>query len=368
MANLWPYFPMPEIGEELRWQTDILATRTLESRTALRPARRAYLMSYAVDDAKATAMEALYSDGAYGDWLLPIWTEASEASVAAADTVIFCDTDASYTDQALIYKGCGNYVLVDIVAMDAVSITLSAPIGVAFGRVLVCPVTTAYVEVGLALSRPGIRGVNAGSMVFVERVNPAPEATQFEQYLGLDLAAGCLAVAPMASAIQPLFVRISNGAGPVVLEPSREFLNRRFAMTWAFPTAPKRRGFQKWLNYLRGRDRAFWLTGWRSELVLAASIAPADTFVQIKPVLPNIADYIGQNIMIDDGVKSAREITAALVVGLEHRLSIAPLGRAVTTARVSFLRKVRLDSDTVNIAHHRGFSARCELNVVGVPD
>lgn len=363
---LWPYFPLPEIRETLSWRTNVLSTRSLEDRFSLRPARRSYTYEYRLDDKSSGAQNAVYKANAFGDWLVPLWTEASLITIAAADTQAFCETDASYTDMGLIYTGCNKYSLVTIIEVGAGVLTLDAPTSVDYNGALICPVVRAYATNGLAALRTVGGAISRKAITFSERVNAAVEATSYPQHLGLDVVNQCAAGEQLDAVVSPVVVFVDNGAGPIVLEPSRESVIENFTMSVMLETSQKRRAFQKWLNYVRGMDREFWLAGWADDLPMMQTILAADAFVDVAPVFADLSQYAGLHIQIDGGGRDLRTVSHAASSGPNHRLYIASLGRDVVKSRISILRRVRLAVDELELTHHRGVFAKCRFPVVGV--
>lgn len=369
----WPFRPLPDSAEALSWATDVMQSGSSEMRVSLRPARQTLTFAYNLRDPKNARAEGILRAAPRGLFLVPIWAEGTNVgAVSAVAATISVDTSADYRagHLAVVWGGCDDYVIREVASVGAGSITFVSAVGRAFTSARVMPLRRCFMgDGGLRSDRIRERGVSAAAISFVSIDEPPSAATPFAQYLGLDLVTKCGTVESLASSFVPSTAFVDSGLGPIALEALRDPIDARFTMVWRMPGLAKLWERRRWLHLIRGRDRAFWLTDWQRDLTLQAAIGPAATTILVAPVLPRLTDYVGRHIMIDDGTETPRQITAAAQSGLNHQLTIAALGRTVpTSARVSFLRKVRLDSDVVEFAHRQGFFSATRLPLIEVPE
>jgi thiazole synthase ThiGH ThiG subunit len=101
---------------------------------------------------------------------------------------------------------------------------------------------------------------------------------------------------------------------------------------------------------------------------LAAPIGSADTSILVEAIAFAPAELVGVHVMIDDGIASPRLVTAAVAEGQNHRLTVAPLGRSIASAKIRRMRLVRLDSDVVEISHRMGFYSSVRLPLIEVTE
>lgn len=130
------------------------------------------------------------------------------------------------------------------------------------------------------------------------------------------------------------------------------------------------------LYALRGRQRAFWLSTFREDFFLVATIGPTDTSIEVEPVkYPRFVDTqepLGDiAIYLNDGSVFYREITASQELpGGNEQLDISSsLGQSVAPGdvlRISYLVRSRLNSDRVTITHRRPGSVVVTVPVAGV--
>ena len=371
--SVWPFAPLPDSTESLEWDTDVMRSDTSEMRISLRPARQVLAYSYNLRDPRNAKAEGMVRAFPMSEWLVPVWHEGTSlGAVSAVATSLSVDTNADYRADGLvmIWGGCDDYVIRRVASVGTGTITLTEAVGRAFISARAMPAVFSWMtEAGLRSDRIQGSGISSAGVSFLSRETAPDGATPFVQYLGLDLVGKCGTVEPLQASFVPSVAFVDSRLGPVEIERQRTPIDARYTMSWRISGLTKLWERKKWLHLIRGRDRAFWLADWSRDLTLQAPVGAADTSILAAPILPNLESYVGRHILIDDGTETPRQITAAVQDGLNHRLSVASLGRIVpTTARVGFLRKVRLDSDTIELAHRHGFYTSTRLPLIEVPE
>lgn len=369
----WAFRPMPDSSETLSWDTDVMRSDESEMRVSLRPARQTLTYNYNLRDPRNARAEGLVRAFPLSEWLVPVWHEGTSlGAVSAIATTLAVDTNADYRVGAsvMIWGGCDDYVIRQIASVGSGTITLSAAVGQAFTSARIMPAIFAWMtDAGWRSDRIQERGISSASVSFLSREVAPDGVSPFAQYFGLDLVGKCGAVEPLQASFIPSVAFIDSRLGPVEIEPQRTPIDARYTMAWRMRGLEKLWARRLWLHLLRGRDRAFWLADWSKDFTLQAAVGAADTSILVAPILPNLEGYVGRHILIDDGTETPRQITAAVQDGLNHRLSISAIGRTVPpSARVGFLRKVRLDSDTIEFAHRHDFYTAARLPLIEVPE
>lgn len=361
MADLWAFVPLPAIGETLSFATEIAETPEAEYRRSRRPARRRFDYRFGTSG-ELQRMEQMVRRNLTGVWDVPIWTESSKPGpVLSTDTEIAADLNASYTDRALVWGDCDDWVIVEIAAITDV-LELAAPIGQGFENPSVMPVKLGIAPPGLSTARKGYEFFDVG-MAFEIREADEVEGTDLPQYQGLDYVecAGSFSGSSGGSAAW-LFDRSDNQEASVDLIRTTDLFRRRFDATFVMETAAKRRSFALWLNRLRGRDRPFWVPLPAGDMALQEPAATSATSILVEPMFDQVTDYVGRHVSLSFG--QMREITAAAVEGFNVRLTVAALTEDATLP--TLIAKVRLDSDSIDITHQRHFYARTTLTFAEV--
>lgn len=177
--------------------------------------------------------------------------------------------------------------------------------------------------------------------------------TGLPTYLGRDVLADPTVLhQPLRDTIGQTVEMVDNGFGPVVIEPTHAYLQRRSTITFSDYGAARRWSRRRWLHGLRGRQRSFWLPTWGRELVLQADVLAGDDFLIVAPDL-DLTTWVGRHIMFDLPTGGIfRQITAASFDALGHSLSIATLGVDIpANTPVHVLTKMRLDTDRIELEH-----------------
>jgi len=172
---------------------------------------------------------------------------------------------------------------------------------------------------------------------------------------------------PLRDTVGQTVEMVDNGFGPVVIEPTRSYLQRRSTITVSDYGAPTRWSRRRWLHGLRGRQRSFWLPTWGRELVLQADVEAGDDFLVVAPGL-DLTTWINRHIMFELPTGGIfRQITAASFDALGHRLTIVPPGVDVPIGTpVHVLTKMRLNTDRIELEHSATRTAM-SATVIEVP-
>lgn len=352
MPDLWPFQPEGGITEQIDWLTDIRQSPQGEMRDSLAEPRQSLNHSFFWDGEEHAVALGLIEANPVGDWYLPLWTDITTGvDVLATDTVINCDTDGDYVagGYAVIYLDRFTYVVVQIDAVNAGSITLTAQVGSAFTDAVVAPIRTAFSPNGFEFERR-FHDFVVATMRFRIRDTSETAASPFSQYLGLEVITDVsLATSPLAGGIRQTVSIFDNGFGPVHVEPLRDVLENAYAMNFQDETLAARKRRREWLKAVRGRDTPFWLPSRSREMRLASPALSTDTVISIHPIFSDVTQYVGKHLSIAGTIY--REITAAVENGPYHDLTIAAPGQALNDPEICILRKYRFDSDQVEINH-----------------
>lgn len=361
MADLWPLVPLPEIGETLAWLTDIARSDNSEMRHSLSEGRQylAYRFQRSGDFQKA---EALFRSNPLGEWLVPVWHEASKVgAVQPSDTTLSANMDASYGSQALIFGGKDTWQVVDVQSVGA-ELTLTSAVGASYDNPTVAPLRTCIMPAGAGVARQ-TRRHGAIEIEFLAADVYAPSGATYPVHSGLSYL-GCAGAVlrPLSGKVNQPHYTIDNGFGPVNLAPMRSLVDGRYAVSLVFGQRPELMAFRRFLGDVRGRDGAFWVPAWLGRLTLRSGLSSGATSAQIVPVYDDLTVYAGKTALIGD---EFRTISSAVVSGSDHQINFAALTASATSARL--LQRVRMDTDRIEFKHRRGLASAVSFSVIEVP-
>lgn len=378
---LWPFPAAQEITEVLEWRTDVLQARAGEQRIALRPRPREIVTLRHRLDALGMARAAELARAGYvGDWLVPLWHMAAQpmADLVQGMSEIPLDTTVSdfrSEELAGVAVDGGEAAPVSIATVEpdrlvlAEQLILQLPaMAVAARRITVAPIRTGVLTsaVEIARRRQGDGTVTAS---FLLRDAPDLAAPALPTYLGRPVQTDpSLLRGPLTAALRRAVEYVDNGFGPVVLDQVRDVFERGETVTLKAQGVASRNALRRWLWSLRGRQASFWLPTWGRELQLRGAMTAGSVLMRVAPVA-DLGAYVGRAVMLElPGGLRFRTITAAVVDGPDHRLTLSStLGEPVAIGtKVHFLTLVRADADRIEIGHSP-VASEVTLPVVEVP-
>ena len=379
MAEVWPFRPTRDMVETLSWFTNVMRAGTAEMRVSVRESRQGIALRYSTRDRIIGRMVDLLRTSLIEDWLVPVWFEATRATgILAGDTIVTVDP-SNYVagGKVLIWAGTDDWTERDILTVGVGSITLTAAVGTGYAAALVMPLRLAYISSGIEYTKlTNGRGIGSDyGAAHVAQINfefrdegPAGVAPTLT-YDDVPVIKNCGIVTPLAASLTGDINFVDNEAGPVSLQYARTLLSVRYQTNWRMLTAQDRYDARALLRWMNGRDKSFYISNWGQDLKLTAAAVSAATTVRVRPLFPDVFRYVGRVLAITDanGDPIMRVITDASAELGYHQLTVAALGRDIgLDARLSFLRRVRLDTDVVEIGHVQGFVAETTLPLIEV--
>lgn len=344
-----------ELAEAWTFGTSVRSGRVGEYRDAL-GLRETHQLAWAVEPPERLRMELSLRRGfaAGGEFYVPVWSAASWMAdpVVGGQDELEVDGPGEYRvgDLVALVSSDLDYELQFLTGISGSTLQFAASpgLGARAGRFLVAPVATCLLPDGIqfaidfAVQRP--RGEFVRLDPGVEGVNP------FASFEGVPI----LPRAPVLSGTLVAGVGQTSelqesGLGAVGIAAVELYSRGRGTMAFA-SVDEARWEVRGWLRYLRGRDRSFWMPSFVGELPVLQSIG-AVSFDTLN--FAGSADLSGAVIYIVDGdLVVTRRVSGTTVVSGRRRLSYPSIGQALTTgARVSIVRRMRLDTDEVRFEH-----------------
>jgi hypothetical protein len=336
-------------------------------RESLRDGRLVLDYEFWFDDIENAQAESLFRSNITGDWLVPIWSEVTLlAPIAPGATSIPANTSADYREGGLAFlDGPDGY---EVATIDSVGAGLTLDTATTVTVTSCAPLHLAFALSSLG-GRRMFRGLSRRAIRFQVRDNADLADTAFPQFVDIDvLTDPTVIVASIEASVTQAREFIDNGMGLVAVEPTRDVTEARSVIRFIDATPESRWARKRWFHHLRGRDTPFWLPTWADDLMLAETATSAQTFIDVDPLEGEPEDLAGRAIMIEDDTgQMYRTITAAEAASENWRLSVAPLGRDVSEATISFMTRMRLDTDRVEFAVTGAAYMETTAAVVEVP-
>ena len=393
--TLFPHCPQRGFTEGLMWKTDIMESWDGgEQRVRMRKLpRQDFAMSYRMDNQneRATAQNALFG-GPSRTFGVPLFHVARDlgADLSPGATVISVDTTnmdfrSSTTEEDRLVVLWREYNDFEVSVISVGGVTAST-ITINQGLVGSHPAaTTIVMPVQISL----LNDSNAWSVSRNAELQDftcqwlAEEVTDLADLSGLPTHEGTVVFDDpnyiqdvLTETMMAKFRVFDGGVGNFVVAERRLSPEINFAKGFETQNDADSFTLRKRLYGLLGRQKAFYIPTFRKDFVLVNTIGGGDINLDVEPVgytrfNPNTYAPFG-DIMIElnDGTRFFREIVGTVEgVGLPAREELemkTNLGVPVLVSdvkRISFLYKVRLASDRIEIFHgNRGhYSVRIPL-------
>lgn len=397
MPSVWPFVPQLGASETYEYYTDVLKSYSQEQRIRLRADPRLILKyTFLLDDEQYAAAKAIASkENQTGSYKLPVWQEAQKVagSILSSATTINVDTRIyRFIDsEVMVWSDWDNYAVGTISSKTATSITLTAPIGVAFSNAFVVPLKLARTLSGFSTST-GTPNSNMLSATFTCVTNTNyfyPRYDVFDTNDVLDredffehkwpyyegkhaFVNPPFRVSEQSGSLIRAVELIDNGFGPIAVEATQDRLTERFSMDFFYQGNGQRRETVAFLCRYWGKQKAFWLPTFAKDVSLASGTFSSNSLTVLA--LGDASSYVDKRLFIKqlDGTYQFATVTTSVVSGPNYVLTLsdtldAPVSNSVTQS-ISFMRLSRFDTDVLEITTGAGGSGKVTLNSIEVPN
>lgn len=380
---VWPFVPQTKFRERLEWLTDILQPYAAEQRLALRVAPRQSLQyDFQLDPWQYSRAKALSSAWAFRVYGIGVWAEATRlgAVLSGVTSVNLNTTNADYraNDIILLWESDTKFLAVEITSIASGAISLKKPLAMSFLNAFVMPLRVARTLQGSEFSRSNTDITKMRATFQVDRnkdLAGSGYVSAFPQYRGKDvLIDRSVVLGELSERISRSLDIFDNGSAPIVVIPSRGYMDRRETLTFDPQNRTEVWAMRKWLHARRGKQKTFWLPSWNNDLALVKNILASDITISVKGI--NYASYYGvTDIMVQrtDGTRAfKRALSGAVDVNGDDVLTLeSAFGVAIpisSVAFISFIRHVRFDSDSLDLAHDYAGRVSLTVPVIEVPE
>lgn len=376
---VWPFAPQPRFKEALEWKTDVIQTFNREQRIALRQAPRQSLNhEFQLTPRQLSRAKAMATAWTHRTFGVPIWAEATHVGALSLNALsIALETaNADYrTDGTiLIWQDDENFLAVENTTVGAGSIGLKLALSVAFTDAWVMPLRTAMAVSGVAFSR-GASNISSAKVQFVVSDNKNLEAVgSWPSYKNAPvLTDPSVLVGSFDDKIVRGVTVFDNGSGAFLVEADRAYADRNETLSFSRNGKADIWTLRQLLHYLKGKQKSFWTLSWNEDLVLLNDIATSDATISVQEIgYPQFYTITDIAIVMKNGTFYFNRITSGGqdpggydVLVLEANYPTAILRADVD--RVCFMRRVRLDSDVLELTHDYGEWVNLSTSATEVP-
>ena len=375
---IMPFKPLMGVKEKLNWKTDIIQSLNGEQRMALiMAARQSFDYSFHLDDQEFSILKAIAYAWNYRLFAIPVWTERTYvAQVSAGATEIVFDTQyADYRPNGLLAViGDNNDVeAVEISTVASNKVTLSLPFPRTMTNVYVTPIRLANALDGFSFNRE-VKGNTFANATFSVTDNvDLSNAGTYPQYKSLDVIHECIGLfTSVNEKINRAIDIFDNGSGVVTIDTQTNYNGRLYTLTMTSYTKQQLWKNRQFLHRMKGKRGAFWRPSFNKDMILLNTISSVAATIVIQSI--NYALYYGvTDIVIEmlngnyyyNRVLSSVKSGNTDILTLENAFGIEI--QPANVKRISFLTKIRFDSDTVDIEYLPNNVVRLATTVREIP-
>jgi hypothetical protein len=372
-AIMIPFLPETPFVERLGFGTDVRAALTgTEQRAALRDVpRQIFDTSYQLHGHDRRAFLPILFDAQGRAAGLPLWHEPTwtTGAITATDTTINVESTA-YADWragsvGIVWEDSENFEALEVDSFTSTTITFKSPFQGSFAQgAMVMPVRTAHFEERIRGSRfpQKVQRFNVRYHVVEAGVDLSSTAA-FATYRSKVLLdeGNWIRAAELEEEIARKQIRLDGNVGLFNVW-SDEDASRRGSRKVFFSGSRKRLWeVRQLLHALRGRAISFYLPTFYDDLEITEALTISSTTCKIKHIeytnlVRNRSPKGDLQVLLTDGTTLNRQITnSAELSATEEQLTVdSQWGVNVALdeiVRVSFIEKVRFDSDEVVLEH-----------------
>ncbi len=371
MTDLWHYGPLVPFSETLSFKTDIQQAYDAQSRVSNRLARSVYAMRHRVDDTVNLDMEGLFDDRRLTTMRVPAWGEATEFAVAlwsGATVLPVGPADWRAGGEVLLLGPAKQREVATVASVAPGALTLTAPATIPVKMAM--PLRTCRALSDLTGTRM-FPGLSERQVSFVTQDNLDLGAHDMVEIDGLPVLDDAFEIAAgVEQAMMHPVQIIDEGQGGIDTVPLRAGVDHKLGIVFTDvgPAAMFRR--RQWWHFLCGQAGEFWLPSFADGLRLVSTLGASSLTMTIAARGWSPSLLTGRVVGFDDGGgRIYRKATGVTPSGGNWvvDLSAAP-GRAIpTSARLSIVRRMRLDSDDIPLGFPMQGMMRSGAVCVGVP-
>lgn len=347
--EVWPFKPLNPLIEALEWNTAVLRPYAGEQRIAKRATpRRTFSLSH-ITDQNQTGRARSLARRALSYWL-PDWPKAiTSSNVHGGMAVDLADGDV------VVWRDWNNYEQTTVASGVLGSVTTAGP-------GIIAPLVVCRLTDGWANDRPAGSLSRISLTLETSESADAGDSTFYPEWLELPIVDDRVKVgsASFNETVQQELDIFDNGQNKPTEIKTHSYADARFMVRWHEFDEVRKVGLRAWIASRAGKLKAFWLPSWSHDMVCKSRLPTG--------MLVDRYDTRELHLMIKVGSAYVyRTITAATEVVGGWQLVLDEVLPAGTVGMVSFIRKVRFDSDRVEFNYAASAGMSVQLPVIEVP-
>ena len=374
---IFPFMPQHGVEEALEWKTDVIRAKAKEQRIALRDAPRQSIgYRYFMNDRQVSLSRATHYGWAQRQFGVPVWFELDYIGpIAEGATMIDVDTtlaDYRVGAPALIWQDDETFEALTVINVTPGTIYFDEGTKIPFTTAYVCPVRYGRAANGISYKRGPNKLVEAEVNFNILLNTDIGASAGLPTHAGLDVLTDVMYyLGSHDERIERNITYVDNGMAAPFADATYTTTDQYFTVSFAFTNRADLQRVRKWLHQRKGKWKPFWLPSRSADLEIVLDAASSAQALDVKTIGYPLY-YTTRTIQIvrKNGVKTYHNVLGGVTVGQTDTLSLdAAIGTAASIANVdyiSFMHKVRLDADRVEIRHEENNYVTIKFPVVEV--
>ena len=361
---LWPFVPDTGYDETMSWKTDIINSFNKEQRLALRDApRQAFSYKFLLDEAQFSRAKAISSQWAHRVYGIAVWAEVTPLlnGLTAGSTFISFDTaNADYRkdDLILLWISDTQLTALEITTVTTTGVNLKLPLETNWPKCYVAPLRFARTFSGIDYKRSSNRYITASGVFEVTQNKDLGDNSAYPLYRGKPVLTDRSAVvSDLSERIARTIDIFDNGSGPIQVDTSANWVRHMQTVGFIKNTREGIWALRKWIHARRGKQRAFWLPSWNSDLIILEDVSSTASAITVSPIGYPLY-YGAKDIMVQlkNGTRLFARVTSGSTNGDGNEVLTlsAQIGETFATTDIDFvcfISHARFDSDQVVFSH-----------------
>lgn len=378
---LWPFVPDTGYDETMSWKTDIIDSYNNEQRLALRDApRQAFSHDFVLDEAQFSRAKAISTQWAHRVYGIAVWSELTPLlnGLTAGTTFInFDTTNADYRDNDLILLWVSDTQLtgLEITTVTATGVTLKLPLETDWPKCYIAPLRFARTFSGIDYNRSSNRYITARGVFEVTQNKDLGSNGDYPLYRDKPVLTDRSAVvSDLSERISRTIDIFDNGSGPVQVDTTTNWVRHMQTIGFIKNTRADIWALRKWIHARRGKQRAFWLPSWNTDLIILENVVSTASALTVSPI--GYPLYYGtKDIMVQlkNGTRLFARVTSGSTNGDGNEVLTlsAQIGDTFATTDIDFvcfMSHVRFDTDRVVFSHKDVGHVEATITIVETPE
>jgi hypothetical protein len=377
---LWPFIPKTNFNETKQWSTDIIASRHGEQRLSNREIpRRALQFNYTFKESSEYVLaKQLANTMCHLAAATPLWSDVTYlTNLVIGQTVIYLDTTKlEYYVNGLVvfWKSYLSYDIAEISAVYSDRIILKLGLKHNYSSCWAAPTLIGYLPNGITLSR-GENQEKSCSIAYniVDSFNSGVWSVT-DTFLTLPvLTASSVVTGGLDEKFSRNVEVFDSESGNFIPLDVEDYNRHRQSIQIKSRSVTELYNLRRMFDYLQGKYKTFWLPSYNNDYIASTNLSSGATSINV--IYSQLGTYPIGYVRITGktlaGVAISSYFTVSGTTSNTDGTDTIGLSPAVATAiynisRIDVMKKVRLDTDTIEFTHSNKRITTVKATVVEV--